>query len=219
MKKLYHYVHCPFCLRVRMACGALNISYESHVTPYDDEKTPLELTGKKMLPIWEDESGATNESLDIIAHLDTDGVFKNELDNKKKLEEMDQLLNKIAAPLFKLAMPYFVWTPEFDANSRQYFLAKKEAKRGPFSELLKDRDIYEKEFLEILETDVTPHIQNFYQSENLKLWDIMLASHLWGLYLVPELRIDQGLHDYLQRVKAQTHFNYFEDYTSDKFWH
>lgn len=201
-----------------MSCGILNISYESHVTPYDDEKTPLLLTGKKMLPIWEDEAGALNESLDIIAHLDQDGIFQEELNNEVKLKEMNELLNKLAAPLFKLAMPYFVWTPEFDKSSRRYFLSKKEAKRGPFSELLKDRPIYEKQFLEALNSEVIPHIQNFYHSENLKLWDIMLASHLWGLYLVPELRIEQKLHDYLQRVKAETRFDYFEDYNRDEFW-
>ena len=69
--KLYHYVHCPFCVRVRMAAGFLNTSYESIVVPYDDEATPINLTGKKMLPIWvNDKRLAQNESLDIIKNLD-----------------------------------------------------------------------------------------------------------------------------------------------------
>jgi glutaredoxin 2 len=202
-----------------MACGILGITYESHVTPYDDEQTPIQLTGKKMLPIWEDKTGAINESLDIISRLDTSKRFKAELQNTDQIKEMDNLLNKLAGPLFKLAMPYFVWTPEFDENSRKYFLEKKEAKRGPFTELLKNRATYEDDFFKILGNDVIPDIKNFYKSDKLRLWDIMLSSHLWGLYLVPELRVDQKLHDYLQRVKAETEFNYVEDYTSDKFWH
>lgn len=218
MNKLYHYVHCPFCLRVRMVCGLLDVHYESHVLAYDDEKTPLDLTGKKMLPIWEDENGVLNESLEIIAHLDNDKTFASQLNDQHALEQINELLNGLASPLFKLAMPYFVWTPEFDSNSRRYFLAKKEAKRGPFSELLKNREIYEKDFLNLLETELTPKLQRFYLSDDLGLWDILLASHLWGLYLVPELRISDEVHNYLQSVKKLTQFNYFEDYTRDQFW-
>ena len=49
--QLYHYVHCPFCVRVRMALGHLKIPYESIVLPYDEEEIPLEMCQKKMLPI------------------------------------------------------------------------------------------------------------------------------------------------------------------------
>ena len=41
--KLYHYVHCPFCVRVRLALGFLNIPFESHVIAYDDEEKVTEL--------------------------------------------------------------------------------------------------------------------------------------------------------------------------------
>lgn len=201
-----------------MACGLLGTSYESHVLPYDDEKTPLLLTGKKMLPIWQDRAGARNESLEIIAHIDREHFFKDQLSDAKGIEEVNQLLDKIASPLFKLAMPYFVWTPEFENSSRQYFLTKKQAKRGPFSELLKDRPRYQEEFLNVVEKELTPKFEKFYQGPELRLWDIMLASHLWGLYLVPELRVSDQIHSYLQRVKKCTQFNYFEDYTSDKYW-
>ena len=60
--KLYHYVHCPFCVRVRMGLGYLGINFESIVLAYDDEKTPVKLTGKKMLPILVSDDGkAHNE--------------------------------------------------------------------------------------------------------------------------------------------------------------
>ncbi len=56
MITLYHYVHCPFCVRVRMAFGHLKVPYKSVVVPYDDAKTPIDLCQVKMLPIikWED---------------------------------------------------------------------------------------------------------------------------------------------------------------------
>ena len=76
---LYHYVHCPFCVRVRLALGFLNVAYDSIVVPYDDEKTPIELVGKKMLPIAVIEGKAMNESLDIIEAIDQENFFKYQI--------------------------------------------------------------------------------------------------------------------------------------------
>ena len=45
-----------------------------------------------------------------------------------------------------LAMPYWIWTPEFTENSRKYFLEKKGKKRGPFHLLAQKRH----QFLEVL---------------------------------------------------------------------
>jgi glutaredoxin 2 len=69
--KFYHYVHCPFCVRVRMTLGLLDLPYESVVVSYDDEITPVKLTGTKMLPIMSIDGKVMNESLDIMAKLDT----------------------------------------------------------------------------------------------------------------------------------------------------
>ena len=48
------------------------------VLPYDDETTPVNLTGVKMLPIIEIDGETSNESLEIISKLDD----KNKLDKK-----------------------------------------------------------------------------------------------------------------------------------------
>ena len=67
MVELFHYIHCPFCVRVRLACGYLDIPFKSTVIPYSDEETPRSIAGKKMLPILKTEdANIINESLDII---------------------------------------------------------------------------------------------------------------------------------------------------------
>ncbi len=209
MYKLYHYVHCPFCVRVRMAAGFLALSFESIVLPYNDEATPLSLMNKKMLPIFEFAEGdLSNESLDIIKRLDVNDLLQN---NKSSEEELDSLLAKIGSDLHSLCMPYWMFTPEFNSESREYFQTKKEVKRGPFKKLIQDKEIYllglEKTLLEV-ETKLTP----FYKGDKLTITDIMLASHLWGMYIFPEFQFSTKMHSYLQEVKKQTSFEYHEDF-------
>lgn len=209
---LYHYSHCPFCIRVRMAAGFLEINYETKLLRYDDEETPVKFCQKKMLPIWVDENGkSTNESLDIIALIDK----KNKLDTQKTLntsewKSFEDNLNKASSPLHNLAMPYFIYTKEFDEKSAEYFQKKKEVKRGPFKELVKKHDVFEKELQGYLNA-FEKNIDGFYNSKTLTLYDIVLASHLWALYIVPEFQFSLKLHSYLQKVKKECRFNYQED--------
>lgn len=210
--KLYHYVHCPFCVRVRMGMGFLGLKYESHVTPYDDEQTPIRLTGKKMLPIMEYEDGkAQNESLDILKFQDVSGVLHWDL-LKENETTLNLLLDKIGSPVHSLAMPYWIWTPEFNESSRKYFQTKKEVKRGPFKDLVKNHKKFVDKLNPILEHEVLHELRPFYKSDKLTIMDVMIASHLWGMYIVPEYQFDIRMHEYLMRVKEVTHFNYHEDY-------
>ncbi len=209
--KLYHYVHCPFCVRVRMGFGFLGISYESHVTPYDDESTPLKLTGKKMLPIVEFNGRAMNESLDILKLNDPKNLLKWE-ELTKNEAVLNPLLDKIGSPVHSLAMPYWIWTPEFNESSRQYFQSKKEIKRGPFKDLVKNQAAFILKLEEVIIHEVLPELKPFYKGEELTIMDIMIASHLWGMYVVPEFQFKVEVHEYLQRVKMTSKFNYHEDF-------
>jgi len=206
MSTLYHYVHCPYCIRVRMTLAFLDENYRDQVLQYDDESTPLKLTGVKMLPIWQDKSGkAMNESLDIIKHLDKDNRIPalKQADN----EELENWLSKLGSNVHNLAMPYWVWTPEFKESSRNYFEAKKSKKRGPFKELAKNRNHFEEQIIKDLkyfESNLTP----WYKSEEFTLADIMVAAHLWGLFVVPEFRFSDKMHSYLMAVKSKTKFDY-----------
>lgn len=209
---LYHYAHCPFCVRVRMTLGALGLPYESVVIPYNDEKTPVSLSGKKMLPIIKVGDTVQNESLDIMAILDKNGKFTiPELVKSADFNELNNLLNKLGSNVHSLAMPYWIWTPEFDENSRQYFQSKKEEKRGPFKDLVRKRKDFEVPLMKDLE-EVEKNLKPFYNSPEFGLFDILLASHLWGLYVVPEFQFTPKLHQYLQRVKELTHFDYHGDF-------
>ena len=113
--KLYHYVHCPFCVRVRMTLGYFDLSYESVVLSYDDETTPVRLSGKKMLPVIEIDGHVQNESLDIMARLDTKDEFRLP---KELPQEFSKLLDQLGKNVHSLAMPYWIYTPEFNESSR-----------------------------------------------------------------------------------------------------
>lgn len=209
---LYHYVHCPFCIRVRMGLGYLGLTYESVVVPYNDETTPVRLTGKKMLPIMEIDGKAMNESLDILEKIDV----SKKLDIRtfvsgKGNQELNELLEKLGKNVHNLAMPYWIFTKEFDESSRQYFQSKKEQKRGSFSELVRNRPGFETQLMNDLQNLIS-ELRPYYRSDKLSIADIMLASHLWGLYVVPEFQFPAAVHQYLQRVKADCHFNYHEDF-------
>lgn len=208
----YHYVHCPFCVRVRMAAGMLKLAYKSVVVPYDDEETPVKLTGKKMLPIMVINGKPMNESLDIMAALDVNNVFNiSQLNNDPQFKPFNDLLSKLGTNVHNLAMPYWIYTPEFNISSRAYFQKKKEEKRGPFTDLVKNKEQFTKSISTDLDT-VAQDLKPFYRSDVFTVYDILLAAHIWGLYVVPEFQFDEKIHQYLQKVKALCNFDYHQDF-------
>lgn len=210
--KLYHYVHCPFCIRVRLGLGLLRLPHESVVLPYDDETTPVTLTGVKMLPILEINGKPTNESLDILEKLDkTNTLGIKELNNDPGFKKFEELLDRLGKNVHNLAMPYWIWTPEFSESSRAYFQKKKEAKRGPFKDLVKKNHEFSAAIHIDLE-DLSQELKPFYRSEKITIKDIMIAAHLWGLYVVPEFQFPPEIHKYLQTIKYECHFNYHSDF-------
>jgi glutaredoxin 2 len=197
-----------------MTLGYLELPYQSIVLPYNDEKTPLTLTGTKMLPIMVIDDEAMNESLQIMARIDQENVLKlSSLTENNHYSSFNEILTKLGTNVHNLAMPYWIWTPEFDSTSRNYFQQKKEVKRGPFKELVQKNQEYLKPLqndLSVLTNDLKP----FYRSDKFNVYDILLASHLWGLYVVPEFQFSEAIHNYLQRVKDICHFNYHQDFWS-----
>lgn len=209
-KILYHYVHCPFCLRVRMTAGLLGISYESKVLPYDDEETPIKLIGKKMLPVMDIDGKVMPESLDIMMELDQENQLKiNDFLKSAEYPFFDALLKQLSGLVHPMAMPCWIYTPEFNDASRAYFQNKKESSKGPFKELVKHRHEYERSLLTLLsQIKLNP----FYESDHMTVKDILLASQIWGMYIVPEFQFSEKTHSYLQSVKELCNFNYHEDF-------
>src|SRR5690606_13996657 len=112
--------------------------------------------------------------------------------------------------IHSLAMPYWIYTKEFNEVSRQYFQSKKEAKRGPFKNLVTNK----KSFLNSLEPkllEVEKMLDKKLLGGELSLYDILIASHLWGLYVVPEFQFSIKLHNYLQNIAVLTGFDYHRD--------
>lgn len=208
----YHYVHCPFCVRVRMAAGLLQTPYKSVVVPYDDEETPVKLTGKKMLPIMVIDGKAMNESLDIMAAIDKKNVLNiAKLNSDTNFVPFNELLNKLGTNVHNLAMPYWIYTPEFNDSSRKYFQNKKEQKRGPFKDLVKKKETFINDISKDL-AEVAQDLKPFYRSDVFTVYDILLAAHIWGLYVVPEFQFEEKIHQYLQKVKEHCHFDYHQDF-------
>lgn len=197
-----------------MALGFLNLNYDSKVLAYNDEVTPINLTGKKMLPAFTFEKITINESLDIISLVDTEKKLNvHQLIYSSTYADLEKLLNELSEPLHSLTMPYWIYTPEFNDDSRSYFRLKKEHKRGPFNDLVKNQTLYIAKlmpFLNLIEEKLNP----FYESLEFGLKDILIASHLWGLYIVPEFQFSEKMHAYLQTVKIKCHFNYHQDFWS-----
>lgn len=207
---LYHYVHCPFCIRVRMTAGLLSIPLRSRVLDYDDELLPVKLVGKKLLPIMDFEGEIMPESLDIMAKLDQQNKLElSEYRKSPKSKLFDEFLQGISNDIHSLTMPHWIYTPEFNEKSRNYFQEKKEVKRGPFKNLVMNRKKYEEPLITNLQK--LP-LNPFYMSNLLTVQDILLASHLWGLYIVPEFQFPENVHEYLQTIKARCNFDYHEDF-------
>ncbi|MFG1485099.1 glutaredoxin 2 [Halobacteriovorax sp. RZ-1] len=211
--KLYHYIHCPFCVRVRMALGFFGIEYESVVLDYNDEKTPVELTGTKMLPIMEIDGEIMNESLDIIKalanHSDKDlNLSKLHSESYKILSDY---LDQLGKDVHNLCMPYWAWSKEFTPEAREYFINKKSAKRGPFHLLAQNKAEYLHGLDQTL-SQLPAKLLPFYESDKFTILDILLASHIWGMYIFPEYQFPPQIHIYLQKVKELTNFNYHEDF-------
>ena len=209
--KLYNYVHCPYCIRVRMACGFLKQKYESIVLSYDDEKTPVQFCGKKMLPIVFSDGKYINESLDIVAHIDPTDSMSIRKFSSGEISDLEKKLTIYGEDIHSLCMPYWIFTPEFNPASRSYYQLKKEKKRGPFKNLITQRIAFEAKIMASINT-LLDSLTPFYKSDRISILDIMIAAHFWGLYVVPEFRFPEKFHSYLQQIKIQTKFNYWENF-------
>jgi glutaredoxin 2 len=212
MIKLYHYSHCPFCVRVRIALGLLHIPYETILLQYDDEKTPMNLIGKKMLPIVVDEAGnAMAESLDIISHWDKNNFLKTQtIRSDSQFVNFEDFLNRMGKVIHSLCMPQWMYTKEFNNESRIYFQKKKELQRGPFIDLVKNRHQLENELKPFL-AEIEYKLNPYYNDQTISLYDVLIASHLWGLYCLPEFQFSPKIHAYLQTIKKYSSFNYQSD--------
>ena len=138
---LYIYDHCPYCVKARMIFGLRKQAVQLKTLLNDDEKTPIDMIGVKMLPILEYKPGQfMPESMDIIDFIDKKTAPAPLVQTSEDPQLMDWLdqhhfLN------YQLSMPRWVRSPleEFKTPSaRAYFEKKKTAYIGSFKERLKE---------------------------------------------------------------------------------
>jgi glutaredoxin 2 len=136
--KLYVYEHCPYCVKARMIFGLKNVPVEISVLLNDDEKTPVSMVGKKMVPILQKDDGSfMPESMDIVHFIDKKrgaplltGSTNPEI--AAWLKQVSEYTPKLLLPRFARARLEEFATPE----ARQYFVDKKQAQIGDFEEHL-----------------------------------------------------------------------------------
>lgn len=195
--KLYVYEHCPFCVKARMIFGLKNIPVEIKVLLNDDEKTPISMVGKKMVPILQKQDGSfMPESMDIVNFIDKSD--RKTLLTGATNAAIATWLRHVSEYTGRLLLPRFAAAPleEFATpEARKYFSDKKQAASGDFQEHLKHSDGLVKKISQDLRAldklIVEPNAVNGELSED----DI----HLWPL--LRSLSIVQGI-DWPSRVQA-----------------
>ena len=205
MNKLYIYEHCPFCTKARMIFGLKDVPVELEYLENDDEKTPVEMIGVKMLPIFKDEEGVTmSESMDIVDYIDTHFYPKviQSLFNTK----VSSWLSENSTFIYKLCMPRWSRTemPEFlTYSARQYFTKKKEARIGNFEEHL----VLTNEYLDLLSQTWDSLVvgnEEFFDidSRPIQLGDIHLFASLKCLTIVKDLEFPPIVIDYMNHLSV-----------------
>jgi glutaredoxin 2 len=202
--KLYVYDHCPYCVKARMIFGYKKINFELITLLNDDEKTPTEMIGSKMVPILTLNDGThMAESLDIIKKVDdiSDSKF---LSDEKFDFNLEVWLGEARAYLYPLAMPRWVKVglEEFKTEAAvDYFTKKKEDKIGSFGEQIARTAEHIKnaeEHLEKLEL-LLPDNGDFYLGDEASINDIHLFPTLRSLSVVKDLDFPSKVYAYIKK--------------------
>ncbi len=198
--KLFIYDHCPYCVKARMIFGLKNIPFTLITLLNDDEKTPISMIGKKMVPILEIESGKfMPESMDIVQFIDKQS--SPNLISKEEDPSLLQILNQARTPYYSLVMPRWVQSEmeEFKTpSSRKYFQNKKEQMIGPFSSALEKTKEFKIEILAIL-TEIENKItekNTWYLGNQISFNDFHLFAFLRSLTIVKDLSFPFKLEKY-----------------------
>lgn len=206
--RLFIYDHCPYCVKARMIFGLKNINIQLVTLLNDDEKTPISMIGKKMVPILEKAPGQfMPESMDIIQFIDQQ--FPPTIIHKEEDPFLLETLNQARIPYYSLVMPRWVSSTmeEFNtASARKYFQNKKEQMIGPFSTALTNTETYIKEITETL-LKIEKKIKNqnkWYMENQVSFNDFHLFAFLRALTIVKTLPFPPRLEDYIKQIAKKS---------------
>lgn len=200
--KLYVYDHCPYCVRARMVFGLKNLPVEMITIDNDDEKTPVGLVGKKVVPILVKEDGSVMpESLDIVRYVDSH--YGSPIISENIRPEIELWVSKLGKIYNHLLLPRFVklGLDEFKQSSAiEYFVKKKTENIGDFNQNLEKSNEYIQAIQPLL-----VELTSLIKSENalngeLSLEDIIVFPMLRNLTCVKGIKFPKEVLDYLNNM-------------------
>ena len=204
--KLYIYDHCPYCVKARMIFGIKNIPFELKSLLNDDEKTPIGMIGKKMLPILEISKGDfMPESMDIVSYIDEGHDRPCIIPTTD--ESLSDWLGRYSDLCYKLAMPRWVKAPleEFKTKSaRDYFQKKKEAWMGPFDKALSDTPSLKAKMRDTLKELESLLEGKMFFGPGLNFDDFHLFAFLRSLSIVKDLPFPKKIKDYSENMAKRS---------------
>lgn len=226
---VYVYDHCPFCVRVRFALGIKNVKHTVSFMMNDDIKTPTNMIGKKIAPIFEipDEKLIMSESLDIIAKVESDPKFgkTNTILPASSRTDIKAWQKSVQTLLRTLQRPRYVATgllPEFQQlDGRQAFIKNHQLPPYEKSEWKTDEFPMDKKlelYAEAMATDPAPlleelnaklielddivYSENYCTEGGLSLDDVDLWSRLRSVTIVKGAVWPKKLRSYMDGLSA-----------------
>lgn len=226
LPRLFVYVHCPFCVRTRLAFGLKNIKHEAYFLANDDVDTPTALIGKKMAPIFQlrDENLAMGESLDIIKKVDTDpkygpiNLFKplsDRTDIKLWQDKVSNTMRILQRPRYvKSFLPEFLQQDGRDAFVKNHPIPPYEKADWKALALSDQWSKYEAAFEEskglvdevnkyLLELEPLVYNDEFATEGGLSIDDIDLWSRLSSITLIKGVQWPAKLRSYMDFFSKQ----------------
>lgn len=206
--KLFIYDHCPYCVKARMIFGLKNTPVQLMTLLNDDEKTPIDMIGQKMVPILETSPGQfMPESMDIVQFIDN--KFPPKIVSDKEDPLLLEILGQARTPYYSLVMPRWVQSEmeEFKTDSaRKYFQNKKEQMIGPFETALENTKQFKKEITKILLKIENKMFKesNWYIKNQLSFNDFHLFAFLRSLTIVKDLHFPSILDNYMKDCAEKT---------------
>lgn len=212
--KLYHYDHCPYCVKARMIFGLKNVPIEVITLLNDDEDTPNNLIGQKMVPILQiNDELAMPESMDIVHYVD--GMDDAPIIIGESSNKIAEWMANTKDYMYVLTMPRWVNAPleEFQTESaRHYFKTKKESYIGSFDEALARSDeliaqanAHLKQLNALIHNEDTV---NTFLSED----DFHVFAALRSLSIVKNIEFPSKVHAYMDKMSVKTHIPLHEQY-------
>ncbi len=211
--KLFIYDHCPFSVKARMIFALKHIPFEHVILLYDDEKTPINMIGKKGVPILQKTDGTyLPESMDIVNYIDSlsgSSVLTGRINPviKAVLSTIFHYINRLLLPRYANADLAELKT----TSARDAFTHKKETLLGcPFTHLFHETpELLQKLTKDLVQLD--PLILSV-QACNGKLSedDFHLFALLRSLTIIKPLQLTKNIKNYLNNMSEKTNIPLFD---------